>query len=41
MKKNFKWLVYGQLGTFMWHKKADPNRVADPKGHYIADKTGW
>ena len=39
MRKDFKWLVYGQLGTFMWHKKADPNRVADPKGHYIADKT--
>jgi len=38
-KKDFTWLIYGQLGTFMWHKKADPKRVADPKGHYIADST--
>lgn len=38
-KKNFKWLIYGQLGTFMWHKKVDPNRVADPNGRYIADHT--
>lgn len=28
MKKKFRWLIYGQLGTFMWHKKVDPKRVS-------------
>ncbi len=39
MKKDFTWLIYGQLGTFMWHKRVDPKRVADPNGRYIADRT--
>ena len=39
MEKKFRWLIYGQLGTFMWHKKLDPKRINDPKGHYIADST--
>ena len=39
MNGKFKWLIYGQLGTFMWHKKVDPKRVSDPKGRYIADST--
>ena len=38
-EKKFRWLIYGQLGTFMWHKKLDPKRINDPKGHYIADST--
>lgn len=39
MDKKFKWLIYGQLGTFMWHHKVNPKRVADPRGRYIADST--
>ena len=39
MTDNFKWVIYGQIGTFMWHKKADPKRVADPRGRYIAPDT--
>ena len=39
MKKKFRWLIYGQLGTFMWYKKLNPKRINDPKGRYIADST--
>lgn len=39
MTNEFKWMIYGRLGSFMWHEKVDPKRIDDPEGRYIAAKT--
>ena len=39
MTADFKWMIYGQLGSFMWHRMANPKRITDPQGRYIPVQT--